>query len=278
MKKILGTVQLGMPYGINNGIQPSRTDALALLEHAYDRGIRYLDTASAYGTAMEVIGEYHRQHPDKKFKVYSKFIIQDVTSTFEKLVSEQLRILHCGHLETLYFHRFQDFVENHELVKSQEGNLDLGVSIYTTEEFKIAVQNPWIKGIQMPLSIFHHNSSLHRALQDDQNTKRINLRSVYLQGLLFLPEERLTGTLKVYVPVLKYFNKLSSELKINIQSLAAAYVMDTKAIEGILFGVEKLSQIDTNLSMLKTSTLDWEYLLKDMPHVPEALLHPGNWK
>ena len=69
----LGTVQLGMPYGISNRSgQPSREIARQMLDTAYDLGVRALDTASDYGTSEEILG--NERAPDK-FHITSKFSI-----------------------------------------------------------------------------------------------------------------------------------------------------------------------------------------------------------
>ncbi|SVB93871.1 uncharacterized protein METZ01_LOCUS246725, partial [marine metagenome] len=35
-------------------------------------GIRVLDTAEAYGNALEIIGLFHAKNPDKKFNIINK--------------------------------------------------------------------------------------------------------------------------------------------------------------------------------------------------------------
>lgn len=53
----LGTVQLGLSYGINNADgKPSQETANAILNAAIDGGINTLDTAGAYGDSEVVIG------------------------------------------------------------------------------------------------------------------------------------------------------------------------------------------------------------------------------
>src|SRR5579859_5666326 len=58
-KLVLGTVELGMRYGLNNTTgQPNREEAFTILDKAFAGGIDTLDTAWAYGTAEDVIGEW----------------------------------------------------------------------------------------------------------------------------------------------------------------------------------------------------------------------------
>src|SRR5690349_9781068 len=65
----LGTVQWGMPYGVaNRRGQRSIEDVRATLAHARQSGIRILDTAQAYGSAEQVLG----QTADSDFKIVTK--------------------------------------------------------------------------------------------------------------------------------------------------------------------------------------------------------------
>ena len=53
----LGTAQFGMNYGITNEFgQISNQEAKNLLLKANNSGIKYLDTAQAYGNAEKIIG------------------------------------------------------------------------------------------------------------------------------------------------------------------------------------------------------------------------------
>ena len=56
-KLCLGTVQLGLKYGINNqiGRQPTNKEAFSILKAAIDYGIEYFDTSSSYGDAENLL-------------------------------------------------------------------------------------------------------------------------------------------------------------------------------------------------------------------------------
>ena len=54
---VLGTAQLGMPYGIaNRSGQPDASQGRAIIEAAWEVGIRTFDTARAYGESEMVLG------------------------------------------------------------------------------------------------------------------------------------------------------------------------------------------------------------------------------
>jgi aryl-alcohol dehydrogenase-like predicted oxidoreductase len=52
----LGTVELGMPYGLGRVAPPDDKDCIRLLQRAVDHGVSYIDTAAAYGRSEELIG------------------------------------------------------------------------------------------------------------------------------------------------------------------------------------------------------------------------------
>ena len=72
-KFILGTVQFGLDYGINNIIgKPSREQVFMMLEYAAQHGVKSLDTADAYGTATKLLGDFNSDHPGL-FSINTKF-------------------------------------------------------------------------------------------------------------------------------------------------------------------------------------------------------------
>jgi len=58
-KIVLGTVQFGLDYGINNiHGQVSEDESFSILKFAWEHGIDTLDTAHSYGNSEKVIGNY----------------------------------------------------------------------------------------------------------------------------------------------------------------------------------------------------------------------------
>ena len=78
---ILGTVELGMAYGINNTQgKPSLEKSFEVLDFAWDGGIRELDTASAYGDSEKIIGMYQSAR-NIQFRVDTKLPVELDTTT-----------------------------------------------------------------------------------------------------------------------------------------------------------------------------------------------------
>ena len=53
----LGTVEIGLAYGLGNEGLPSEQDAISLLKTVVEMGVTYIDTARGYGLAEERIGK-----------------------------------------------------------------------------------------------------------------------------------------------------------------------------------------------------------------------------
>jgi aryl-alcohol dehydrogenase-like predicted oxidoreductase len=87
---ILGTVQFGLDYGINNAQgKPHQEEVNNILNSAWQQGIRTLDTAYAYGNAEELIGQFHHRQ-NQRFQINTKFT-SDQPGTIDSQVTESLK-------------------------------------------------------------------------------------------------------------------------------------------------------------------------------------------
>src|SRR5467141_3083494 len=55
---VLGAAQFGMPYGIaNTAGQPDSSTIIEIVSAVWSRGVRFFDTAQAYGASEEALGQ-----------------------------------------------------------------------------------------------------------------------------------------------------------------------------------------------------------------------------
>lgn len=290
-KLVLGTVQLGMPYGINNTTgQPDKEETFAILSAAWDSGIRLLDTADAYGVSTALIGEFHaatqQSATNKKlFRIITKFHY-DNTVNLEQKAHETLTKLSVPSLYCYQFHRCSDvktYPEAHKpLLRLQnEGLVErIGVSVYTNEEFAEAIQSPIINVIQFPFNLLDNmnfrGELIHRA---KESGKELHTRSVFLQGLFFKPQGDFPPSLRSLAQPIMTLQTLSQNLVVTITQLALAYVLSQKLIDYTLFGVETLRQlteiIEASETFIDAQTLQTiEQIVVKNPD----LLNPARWK
>ena len=105
-KLILGTVQFGLKYGINNFKgKLNAKEIKKTLDVAYKNKIRTLDTAEIYGNSHERIGEYLKKN-QKTFKIISKYssLRNDLPKNIIDRVAKNLTILNSKMLYCYMFH------------------------------------------------------------------------------------------------------------------------------------------------------------------------------
>lgn len=283
-KIILGTVQFGMPYGINNTVgQPSMEDAFKILNRAHEAGIHTLDTAKAYGNAMQVIGDYHRQSPNR-FAIINKFHTTSLLS--DALVKEELDLLSISYYEAYLFHAYSDYETSttqvwNELMRLKEKGLvnQIGVSVYTNQQLDSVIKDPRVDLVQVPYNLLD-NAFQRAQLFAEANSKGkcIHTRSAYLQGLFFKDPSNLPARLQALQPYLNDIHRIANKYRTSVSQLALQYVLREKHIRNVLIGVDSMLQLETNISDSQHQLPDACFAEIDAIQVNEVnLLNPANW-
>ena len=286
-KFILGTVQFGLNYGINNKEgKASEEEVNNILLLASKSGIRILDTAYSYGNAMEQIGDFHKSS-DHLFEVNTKFKIEkeNVTTISEQLL-ESLTCLAISSVDTYFYHSFEDYINNPgilaELNQLRKKNhlKKIGVSIYNNDEMLNCINNDEIDVIQLPFNLFDNNNLRGDLIREaKKNNKEIHIRSVFLQGLFFMNPANLSLKLTPLAPYLAEIQRIALELDISIAELALAYVKKEPYIDRIIIGVDSAKQLENNFLASVFEMNDYTYNLINRLVVKETmLLNPQNWK
>ena len=136
----LGTVQLGQKYGINNqiGRQPTHEEALGIIQAAIDSGIEYIDTASVYGEAEELLGKFGiGNYP---VKVITKLYIRDPAdiNNIKRLVYSSLQKLKMDCVDGYLLHNAADMYNDaimQQMTEVKESGMvnHIGVCLYMSQ-------------------------------------------------------------------------------------------------------------------------------------------------
>ena len=261
-KLILGTVQMGLPYGIRNGGNLSYKDSETILKRAFESGIRELDTAEAYGVAHNVIGKFHELNPEKQFNIITK-LPKEINEDIESRISQYITELRVDKLEGIMFHAYDTLRQNPEildmLVKLREQNLinKIGVSIYTNKEFESILHFDKVDLIQLPYNLLDNKNIRGELIESaKEKGKIIHTRSAFLQGLFFMnpsDKNKIVESLKEELLVL---NDIAREENLTIASLALNYCLQNRSIDKVLIGVDNIDQLEQNLSISEQMITD----------------------
>lgn len=282
-KLVLGTVQFGLDYGINNQSGRVHQDEVdRILRLAKKSGINKLDTSSAYGISENVLGKSFFEN-DLRFQVISKYphskenVATVFNSSIKKLYQKKLYGYLVHHFE---FYRSQPHLWEEMKQLKAEGKIEkIGFSLYNVNQLQYLLDNGVKFDIlQFPYNLFDRQFEAYLS-QLKQCGVEIHTRSVFLQGLFFKNVHVLTDILS---PMKKYLKELHEYCDINcvsIGQLALNYVVSQPYIDGVLIGVDNCQQLQVNVDAVQGGIRQEDIdFVSSINVLEKELLNPMNWK
>ena len=295
----LGTVQLGVHYGIaNDAGKPSEEKSFSILRAALEGGITALDTARAYGDSELVIGRFLKQWQGEKPAIITKVptLQGETPKELEKFVTESveqsLERLGVNKLESVMLHGAKDPIIHGkacaDAVKAlfDHGYTDkVGVSVYTAEDIEGMLNYDIFSLTQVPMSIFDQRliaGGWIDKLKDRDYT--VYVRSVFLQGLFFLDPEKMTDPilLRHAAPKLRLLRQIAEAENMTLAQLAIAFIRDCPGVTSLVLGADTPAQVQENLNQFATlplsesvmAQLNREFANVDIPAIMQVLSRP----
>jgi spore coat polysaccharide biosynthesis protein SpsF len=298
---VLGTAQLGLAYGAANRTgQPSEDEAKLIVRAAVSAGIRWIDTASAYGTSEHCIGSAVpgslRVRVATKLSPLDELDEAATPGEIRHAVRDSIRRscarLKVDRLEVLMLHRaahltaFNGAVWHAVKACRDEGTLyDLGVSVYSPHEALAAIADRDVRHIQLPFNALDwrwRESGVIEALAKRPNIT-VHARSALLQGLLAAgsdanwPEIEGTDPADLTARLTRIARDLDRD---SVTDLCLAYVRGHDWIDGVVVGMENLMQLALNVALFKRPPLtqaEIDHVDIALPRASETLLNPALW-
>lgn len=289
---MLGTVQFGVPYGIaNTAGQVPYTEVLSILKNAYEGGVNCLDTAAGYGTSEVVLGRALRELSLKdKMTVVTKCAWQpeglNAAQTRDHVrssVQKSQEALGLEQLPLCLIHREQDFSQMEYLEELvQEGAvLEAGISVSTPQATLDILSAGRASALQLAASILDHRFRMAGTAQQSNSEKcSIFVRSIYLQGLLLMPEHNVPSHLAAVLPTRTALRQLAQHADMTLEELAVRYMLSQTWISSIVVGVQSQAQMLQNLKWFALPPLDGELISAVEVMVPkfeDHILRPELW-
>ena len=273
----LGTVQLGMNYGIaNDSGQPNIAQSLNMLTTATNLGITAIDTAHEYGNSEEVLGLFLSSYKKELPFITTKFMTNlpagspsgEVERKIRESLEDSLRRLNLPKVNCLMLHRSTDMTQHGDVVDKTmekliaEGLIDMaGVSVYTEDEIDTMMMHDIYSAVQLPMNIFDHRliDSGHIEKLRAKNIL-IFVRSVFFQGLFFLDPDKITdATLQKYAKEhIIALNSFAEKEGMTIAELAISYIRDIPGITSLVLGADTSAQILSNINYFNVKKISKE--------------------
>ena len=282
-----------MEYGIANILgQPSMDSIVAIIHTTLKNGITYFDTASSYGKSEELLGNAFNSYPTKgNIRILTKLptdYVYHSLQSLEDVVNLSLSKLQVKTLWCLYTHResnipdWDEFGYSVKKLKNRGLLKYIGVSVYTVEEAIRYISNETVDIIQVPTNVLDRRFIDSEFFQKAKIAgKKVFIRSIYLQGLLFLTMEGLKKKNMVWAwKYLDHLNKFLFQNNLGLKQFAIKGIMQKFPEAVLVMGVENQNQLNENIELLKSPEINIDILEKwwlELPEFPETLLNPSLW-
>ena len=255
-KFMLGTVQLGINYGMANSTgKPSEEAAFEILDTALESGVTAFDTAVHYGSSEEVVGNWLRARKVKpvvvsKFKLRSEQPLEEleeeIQGTLKRLPvvsgylyhdADQMRRWHptvIGRLERMKAKNQMDFI---------------GSSVYTAQDVEDFLQLDGLGAIQIPMSVL--DTRIVRAGLLKELKKKgvlVFVRSVFLQGMLCMPEP--PEKFAFMKPSIDRMREVAKSEGMTLEQLAVSFIRDLPEVDSLVIGCETPAQVRSNAELI----------------------------
>ena len=279
----LGTAQFGLDYGVSNaGGRTPAPEAAAILARAAEAGVGVVDTASAYGEAEAVLGPaLPRPCP---FLVVTKVGGVADDDALEAQARASLERMGVDHAYACLLHSAGDLDGQRgvalwaRLRRLQARGLfrKIGVSAYASDD-PVRLARQWKPDLmQLPVSLLDQRLIAEGALPRLADLGvEIHLRSIFLQGLLFLDAERLPPALASAWPQLKQIRRQLAEAGADPLRAALHFALSRPEAAAVIVGVTDRAELDALLQAAAAPPLelDWPDLRLDHP----LALDPHRW-
>ena len=281
-KLCIGTVQFGLPYGINNqfGI-PSKFELKEIFNYAIESGITFLDTANAYGDAQLKIGEFS----NNRFKIIGKFSAVNSINELNFQLNSTLSQLKIESVYGYLTHNADNLISYPELWNGLQEAKDnnkinkIGYSLYSPLQLEKLIDLNLIPDlVQLPFSLLDRKFEPYFEHLKKTGTE-IHVRSVFLQGLYFMNPSNLPDKLKYFKPILLKLNDICNEFHIDMNTIALNFPLSNSFIDKVVIGIDTISQLQKNIEAIRLWKYDANLIncIKDIHVEYQELLNPVNW-
>ena len=291
----LGTVQLGIDYGIVGSTQkPTQDAAFSVLDAAAKLGVNAWDTANNYGDSETVIGNWIAADRGPKPNIITKIgpldhssrdaLRDDILRQTEKCCKD----LQVDKLEMLMLHDFNDYAKNPDVCTKVFADLKAegiiqtsAISTYSEYDYNILAESEF-DATQIPLNVFDWGKIESGEMDALKKAgKAVFTRSVYLQGLVFMNPENLPEKRAFCKPTLDTYQALCREFEVSPAVLALSYVLSVPAVTSVVLGCQTPEQVASNCDMIgsriELTAAHMEALRKAFADTPRRVLDPRIW-
>ncbi len=288
LKKIsIGTASFGRLYGILDK-KIIKNDAKLILQFAMNKKIDHIDTAMSYGESENIIGMLSPENWGNK-KVSTKIgkiptsSTQSIHDIIDERIEKSLERLRIRKIYNLYLHYPDQLLEKKGekifdsliILKKTKKIENIGYSFYDPRSIEKFLEHFKPDVVQIPFNLFDQ-----RLIKNNYYMKyvsknvKINIRSIYLQGLLLTKICRLP---KKIINFKKDFSRLydyASGFKLKPIDICNSFLMNYDFYNNVIVGFNNVNELKTFVNLKKEN---FNFNFSQFASENKYLISPKEW-
>ena len=283
-KFILGTANFNGNYGIAQKKNLELAQIEEILSFAQANNLNHFDSAGSYGNSQKILGRLLEN--SNLVQIDSKIGNQEcgTVESILKFVQKTLTELKISKLSTLYLHDANSLLGDNKsstkngLIKILEMGLadHIGVSVYTLNDLLDCKKElTALSRFQVPENICDRRlSHSEEMLELARDNNVINIRSIFLQGLLLMPIEDIPKSLSESRKSINDLELYAKKEHVKRIDLCIAYAKSISWASKIIVGVESKNQLKEILDSSYELNNEWE---QSVSVVNQVIMDPRKW-
>ncbi len=294
----LGTVQLGMKYGLGEDCEkPSMEKAFHILDRAMALGIDNLDTANNYGDSQAVIGRWMDER--RRNGMNLPWVVTKIGplkhGSFDILRDDMLfqtegccKELGADTLDCLMLHNFEDYEADPDDVRKIMEEMKVqglyrysALSAYSRHDYGMIAESGF-DATQIPMNIFDWEQINSGGMAKlEKSGIMVFVRSVFLQGLVFKTTESLPAKMAFCMPYVEKFQQICKAFGLPPAVLALSFVLSVPGVTTTVLGCDNAQQLETNAKLIDQTVIlsheQMEILHDTFTGIDPRVVNPGCW-
>ena len=196
----------------------------------------------------------------------------------ESTLAASLRHLGLERLSACLLHR-EDDLRFLPLLEAMVGKGLIGEAGVSLDTARFIREGVTARCVQLPCNILGRRFDRFWPLARARGT-RVFTRSVYLQGLLLMPEDKIRPSLAAVVSVRRKLADIARDAGLTLAELCMRFALSNPDISSVLVGVDTAEQLRENLRAAASGPLSADLLAQvnaAVPEFPEAIVRPALW-
>ena len=153
--------------------------------------------------------------------------------------------------------------------------------MYSEDDY-FEVARSGFDAVQIPVNLFDWGQIENGGIQALADSgMMIFVRSVYLQGLVFMDPEHLSEPMAFCRDTLRKFRTLCNEYSLSPAVLALSYALSLPGVTSLVLGCETVGQVEQNAALLseavRLTPAQMAQIRDAFLHTDRKVLNPGLW-